>query len=85
MTPPNEIPKEEYEKRIVTLMGHIMQSFDLENGSYAINDDWYIRELYLLHNDRVWPRESNKSCGGCVLRTFRRVKNIYEDIINGRV
>lgn len=43
-----------------------------------------IKELFELHNDRLAPKETNKSCGSCRQRVFNKMNKMYEELKNGR-
>jgi hypothetical protein len=78
----NTIPEDQFKARLNILMNELNPCFDTEKNTYSIKDDWWLRELYILHNDRITPNENNKSCGSCVMRTFKKVKALWQQIDN---
>lgn len=35
------------------------------------------KEMFLLYNERLKPRETNMSCGGCRQRVYDKLKKYY--------
>lgn len=62
----NTISDEEHKERTMKL---------LNQGN--INSREELSELYVLYNDRMTPRKSDKSCGACRAYVWNRLKQYY--------
>lgn len=71
-TPPNSINEKEYLERLE-------QFFSIVHENGQINT-FQVTEMFLLHNDKLMPRETGRSCNACRIRVFKRLKSHYERI-----
>lgn len=75
MAAPNRIPEEEYLKRIETF-------FEIHKTEFMRIEANQITEMFILHNDRLTPNETGRSCSTCRGRVYRRLLAHYESIKN---
>jgi hypothetical protein len=66
------IPEEEYKRRVKELIPKLSAKMTADSGE--------TNELFQLYNDRFKPQESGKSCAGCRMRVFNRMKAYYDTI-----
>ena len=73
LPPPNRIEEQEYLIRLETF-------FALHQTEFVRIEAHQVTEMFLLHNDRLIPRETGRSCGACRGRVYKRLKQHYETI-----
>lgn len=72
--PPMTIPEPEFKARVMKLIPQIM-------ADRRVKSKTTMTELYILHNDRIVPAETCKTCNSKVSRVYKTVKAMYDDYL----
>lgn len=73
LPPPNRIANDLYLLRM-------NKFFEIHPNEHGRIEAHQVTEMFELYNDKLLPRETGRSCGGCRLRVYRRLLAHYQTI-----